>query len=146
VRRPPGPVPFLHVGALKPKAFTYEVVVDRAGRMSAEDEATFVDVGDEWTADHLLLAAVVRCSIVSLQFHARRADLDVVAGGTARGTVARPDGEERFRFVQIEVEVEAEVDPRPGASELADLLALAERDCFVGSSLVAKPVYRWHVA
>ncbi len=133
------------MAAVKPKAFTYEVVVDRAGRMSAEDEDAFVAVGDEWTADHLLLAAVVRCSIASLAFHARRADRDHIASGTARGTVTKPDGEERYRFVEIDVSLEAELDPPLDDEALAELLARAERDCFVGSSLKTKPRYRWRV-
>ena len=39
--------------------------------------------------------------------------------------------------------VELEPEPEPGG--LTGLLALAERDCFVGSSLTAKPTYRWTV-
>lgn len=133
------------MSAFKPKVFAYAVSVDGNGRISAEDEANFVDVGDEWTADHLLLAAVVRCSIVSLSFHARRADFGLTASGTAHGTVTKPPGEERFRFVEVVVAIEAELDPRPEPEALALLLERAERDCFVGASLVAKPAYSWHV-
>ncbi len=131
------------MSTVKSKAFTYEVAVDRAGRLSAEDE--FVDIGDEWTADHLLLAAVVRCSIASLAFHARRSDLDFVASGSARGTVAKPEGEERYRFVEIDARIEVELDPPLEGVALAELLAKAERDCFVGSSLRDKPSYAWRV-
>jgi hypothetical protein len=134
------------VSSAKPKRFAYSVAVDHSGRISAEDEASFVDVGDEWTADHLLLAAVVRCSIVSLQFHARRANMSATASGTARGVVTRPEGEDRFRFVEIDVEIDGELDPPPDPAALGRLLLVAERDCFVGSSLVAKPAYRWRVA
>jgi hypothetical protein len=35
--------------------------------------------------------------------------------------------------------------PQPEPDALAELLALAERDCFVGSSLTAKPSYLWVV-
>lgn len=134
------------MSSAKPKRFAYSVAVDHSGRISAEDEASFVDVGDEWTADHLLLAAVVRCSIVSLQFHARRANMSATASGSARGVVTRPEGEERFRFVEIDVEIDGELDPPPDPAALGRLLLVAERDCFVGSSLVAKPAYRWRVA
>jgi hypothetical protein len=72
--------------------------------------------------------------------------MDVIAPGTTRGTVAKPDGEERFRFVEVDVEIDAEIDPRPEGAEREQLLARAERDCFVGASLLAKPVYRWHLA
>jgi hypothetical protein len=33
---------------------------------------------------------------------------------------------------------------RRAGGEVAELLAKAERDCFVGASLVAKPSYTWH--
>jgi organic hydroperoxide reductase OsmC/OhrA len=134
------------VAAVKAKELTYAVSVDRTGKMAAEAEPATHEVGDEWTPDHLLLVAVVRCAIVSLAFHARRAGIDVVASGSATGRVTRPDGEERFRFVEIAVELEAALDPKPEPDALAQLLERAERDCFVGSSLVSKPVYRWRVA
>ncbi|HET7045378.1 MAG TPA: OsmC family protein [Gaiellaceae bacterium] len=133
------------MAAVRAKSFTYEVVVDSAGRLSAEDEGTFVEVGDEWTPDHLLLASVVRCSLASLAFHARRADLDCTASGTARGTVTKPDDEERYRFVEIDAQLEVELDPALDGEPLAELLARAERDCFVGWSLVSKPTYAWRV-
>ena len=38
-----------------------------------------------------------------------------------------------------------ELAPEPEQDALGELLALAERDCFVGSSLTAKPSYRWVV-
>ena len=65
---------------------------------------------------------------------------------TRAGASTIPEGEERFRFVEIDVEIDGELDPRPEPAALAQLLARAERDCFVGSSLIAKPAYRWHVA
>jgi organic hydroperoxide reductase OsmC/OhrA len=134
------------VTTVKPKVFTYEVSIDRSGRLSAEDEPGLVEIGDEWTPDHLLLAAVVRCSIVSLEFHARRADTAVVASGSATGTVTKPEGEQCFRFVEIDVQIDAELDPRPEPAALEQLLERAERDCFVGASLISKPVYDWRVA
>ena len=129
--------------ALKPKSFTYDVEVDGRGRIATD--GTHVEIGDEWTADHLLLAAVVRCSIASLTFHARRADLDPTASGTAVGTVTMPEGEERYRFVSIDVTLDVQLDPAPDEEALAELLAKAERDCFVGASLQAKPRYAWTV-
>jgi hypothetical protein len=72
--------------------------------------------------------------------------MNATASGTARGIVTRPEGEERFRFVEIEVEIDGELEPSPDPTALEELLARAERDCFVGSSLVSKPAYRWRVA
>ena len=135
------------MASVKPKEFSYLVGVDRAGRMAAEGEPASLEPGEEWTPDHLLLAAVVRCSLVALQFHARRMDVDVAASsGVASGRVTIPEGEQRFRFVEIDVELDVTLDPRPEPTELKSLLERAERDCFVGASLVVKPAYRWNVA
>jgi hypothetical protein len=42
------------------------------------------------------------------------------------------------------VEIDATVDPRP--DDPADLVAKAERDCFVGASLTIQPSYAWRVS
>ena len=39
--------------------------------------------------------------------------------------------------------IEAELDPPP--ESLDELLAKAERDCFIGASLTVKPSYDWVV-
>ena len=67
-------------------------------------------------------------------------------GGTARGVVTIPEGERRFRFVEIAVALDVELDPLPDPDALAQLLERAERDCFVGASLISKPEYHWKVA
>jgi uncharacterized OsmC-like protein len=132
------------VGAPRAKVLEYAASVDRAGRISTGDGASLA-LGDEWSADDLLLAALVRCSVHSLAYHARRAGLDLVASGSARGTVTKPDGSERYRLVEVHVAIEAELDPRPEDAALAELLAKAERDCFVGASLTVSPTYDWRV-
>jgi uncharacterized OsmC-like protein len=132
------------VGQPRAKVLTYGASVDRAGRIST-GESLPTALGDEWSADDLLLAALVRCSVHSLAYHARRAGLDVVASGSATGTITKPEGAERYRLVEVKVSIEGELDPRPDDAALAKLLALAERDCFVGSSLVVDPEYDWRV-
>jgi len=97
-----------------------------------------------WSADHLLLAALVRCSIDSFAFHARRAGHEVAATGSAHGTITKPSEDERYRFVAIGVRLDVQLTPR--ASDPADLIAKAERDCFVGASLTVSPEYEWHVS
>jgi organic hydroperoxide reductase OsmC/OhrA len=132
------------VGAPRAKVLEYAASVDRAGRIATGDGDPLM-LGDEWSADDLLLAALVRCSVHSLAFHARRAGMDVVASGSARGTITKPDGEERYQLVDVSVSIEAEIDPRPDDAAVAELLEKAERDCFVGASLVVKPSYDWRV-
>jgi len=97
-----------------------------------------------WSPDHLLLAALVRCSIDSLTYHARRAGHEVVASGEAQGTVTRSGDDGRYRFVEIAVRIDARLKPR--SEEVDALIIKAERDCFVGASLELKPVYEWRVS
>jgi hypothetical protein len=52
---------------------------------------------------------------------------------------------EGFAFVEIDVDLDLELEPLPRPEELQELLALAERDCFVGASLRPHPTYRWRV-
>jgi organic hydroperoxide reductase OsmC/OhrA len=130
------------VPGAKPKTFEYAVEVDRGGRLTVPGGAQ-LEPGEGWTPDHLLLAALVLCSIQSLRFHARRAGHEVTATGSASGLVER-GGDGRFRFTEIDVALDVHLDPP--TTEPDDLIALAERDCFVGASLTAKPRYAWRVA
>src|SRR4051794_39020020 len=98
-----------------------------------------------WSADHLLLAALVRCSIDGFAYHARRAGHKVTASsGFAQGTITKTGDDDRYRFVEIDVRIDAELEPR--AAEAGALVEKAERDFFVGASLVVKPRYEWHVS
>lgn len=115
---------------------------DRAARVSADGDAE-LELGAEWKPEHLVLAGLVRCTLESLRFHASRVGLDFVASANATAIVTRRDSDERYAFAEIVVDFELELDPQP--DDVAELLAKAERDCFVGASLTAKPAYRWRV-
>jgi organic hydroperoxide reductase OsmC/OhrA len=128
----------------KVKRSEYAIAVDRAGRLTAEGRGV-VDLQEPWTPEHLVLAGLAICSVTSLRYHARRADLDLVAASSASGTVTRREEDGAYAFVEIECRIEAELEPVPPGDELTALLAKAERGCFVGASLTAKPRYRWVV-
>ena len=128
--------------ATRAKRFTYAIEVDRAGRLLVDGAAPLV-LDEAWTPDDLLLAALARCTVESLRFHARRADIDMVAEVSASGVVTKREEDGRYAFVEIDVDISVELDPLPDAHE--ELLAKAERDCFVGASLTVKPAYRWSV-
>jgi uncharacterized OsmC-like protein len=125
------------------KTFEYAVEVDGAGRMTIPGGGQLVPP-EGWSADHLLLAALVRCSIDSLVYHARRAGSDVSALGSAQGTITQSREDNRYRFVEIDVHIEAQLAPR--VTDVDALVAKAERDCFVGASLTVKPRYAWRVS
>ena len=128
---------------MKPKILEYAVAVDRAGRMTIPGGAQ-IEPGEGWSADHLVLAALVRCSIDSLVYHARRAGHEVTAAGDAVGRVTKRDSDGRYAFVAIDVRIDAQLTPR--AAEPDALTAKAERDCFVGASLTIEPEYTWQVS
>jgi organic hydroperoxide reductase OsmC/OhrA len=123
------------------KKSEFAIAVDRDGRLAAERGAS-VHFGHEWTAEHLLLAALARCSLAALSYHARRDGLWVQASAKAHGVVARrEDG--GWGFTEIDCAVDARFDPVP--NDPGDLLARAERGCFVGASLDPRPRYDWRV-
>jgi uncharacterized OsmC-like protein len=132
----------LRVSPRPSRTFHYSVAQDRAARISADGKAE-LELGEDWTPEHLVLAALVRCTLESLRFHAAREGIDFVASAAASGTVTRRDPDERYAFVEISAEFDLELDPAP--EDVADLLAKAERDCFVGASLTPKPAYGWRV-
>ena len=128
---------------VRAKRFEYAIAVERTGRMAAEGEAP-IELDDAWSPDHLLLAALARCTIQSLRFHAERAGVDMVAGAEASGLVTKREEDDRYAFVALDVALDVELDTDDRA-EIDRLLEFAERDCFVGSSTIPKPRYRWRV-
>ncbi|OLE01886.1 MAG: hypothetical protein AUG91_00020 [Actinobacteria bacterium 13_1_20CM_4_69_9] len=125
---------------MKAKEFRYSIALDRAGRATADGKAE-LDLDPAWTPEHLVLAGLARCTLQSLRFHATRREVDFVAAANASATVTKRESDGRYAFVDITVEIDLEIEPRP--ADLDDLLAKAERDCFVGASLTPKPRYVW---
>jgi len=129
--------------AIKARELRFTVVLSPAGEL-LDENAVRLDVPAEWTPEHLLLAALVRCSLASFRHHAERAGLAVGnTSGSARALVTKRESDERYAVVEVDVELAVAVEPEP--EDLAGLLAKAERDCFIGASLAAKPNYRWTV-
>ena len=129
--------------AVKAKELRYAVELAADGALT-EEHGVRLETAAEWSPEHLLLAALVRCSLKSLHYHAKRMGIAVrAATGSSRTLVTKREADERYALVETEVELSVELEPESEA--LAELLALAERDCFIGSSLTAKPSYRWIV-
>jgi organic hydroperoxide reductase OsmC/OhrA len=123
------------------KVLEFAAAVEPNGRVEALGESVLPPAG--WEAEHLVLAGLVRCSLKSLRYHARRAGIELTASGAATGTVTKRDADGRYAFVEIECRLDVELTAAP--DDVPALLAKAERDCFVGNSLTAKPRYVWNV-
>jgi organic hydroperoxide reductase OsmC/OhrA len=131
--------------AVRAKEFRYAIDLLDGGALRTED-GTPLETDPAWSPEHLLLAALVRCTLKSLRHHAARAEIEVPhATGSARALVTKPAADEPYSVVDCDVELEVQLRPEPGPDELAALLARAERDCFIGASLTVKPRYAWNV-
>jgi len=131
--------------AVKAKELRYAVDLG-SGDTLRDENGVALAVPEEWTPEHLLLGALVRCSLKSLRHHATRAQLRVTApSGSARALVTRRESDGRYAVVEAAIELSVGLEPQPGEEQLGELLAKAERDCFVGASLQAHPSYRWTV-
>jgi organic hydroperoxide reductase OsmC/OhrA len=130
--------------AVKPRELRFAVDLGVGGEL-ADENGVRLDEPPEWTPEHLLLSALVRCSLASFDFHAKRAGLTRgETSAAARGMVTQRETDGRYAFVEIELDLTIALDQAP--DDLAKLLANAERDCFVGASLTVKPQYRWTVS
>jgi uncharacterized OsmC-like protein len=128
--------------ASRAKELRFETQLDATGcfRGSGVEQR----VADGFSAEDLVLAGLIACSIASLRHAAGRAGIEVgAATGSARGTVTRREEDGRYAFVEIAVEISAALAPTPDEGTRAELVERAERGCFVGASLTAKPVYSW---
>jgi organic hydroperoxide reductase OsmC/OhrA len=119
-----------------PKRFEYSV---------SEQSGTPAHAEPDWTAEHLVLSALARCSLTSLDYYATRASVAVSGRADADGLVTRRDSDGRFAFVQTHVALDVDMEPPLEGDELARLLQSAERGCFIGASLTATPRYEWRV-
>jgi uncharacterized OsmC-like protein len=129
--------------ANRAKTFSYAVSLDRDWTGTSDRGGGPLPAEDAWTPEHLLLAALARCTLTSLRYHASRDGVAATGGAGARGTVTRRDEDERYGFVELDVELDVTFEPSP--PDVRELLAKAERDCFVAASLTVAPRYRWRV-
>jgi len=127
------------------KRLEFAVSVDRERTARTVGDAPPLPAGQGWSSEHLLLAALAKCTLTSLLYHARRADLRATAEAEAHGVVTRRDDDGRYAFVEIDVAFDVVLDPPLAGDDLRELLTKAERGCFIGNSLTTPPRYRWTV-
>ena len=131
--------------ATTPRVLTFDVRVDPERRSWSGLGGEGIPMDDAWWAEHLVLAGLARCTLASLDYHAHRADLTSAGSATARGVVTKRESDGLYAFVQLEVDLNVELEPAPDEETVLELVSKAERDCFVGSSLTARPRYAWTV-
>jgi organic hydroperoxide reductase OsmC/OhrA len=127
------------------RVFEFDVAVDHDRTARSGLGGSPIQREDAWWAEHLVLAGLVRCTLASMDHAARRAGLEVSGAGRAHGTVTKREEDGRYAFVEVESHLEIQLEPAPDPSVVRELVAKAERGCFVGNSLVARPRYRWTV-
>jgi organic hydroperoxide reductase OsmC/OhrA len=134
------------VATTKARTFEYEVTLaDDWAASSDRGGDPLLDDDEHWAPEHLLLTALCRCTLTSFRYHARRAGLVAQTRGRAHGVVTTREEDGRFAFVAIEVDLDVRFDGSPTPDSLDELVAKAERDCFVGASLRVPPDYRWTI-
>jgi organic hydroperoxide reductase OsmC/OhrA len=129
----------------RPRILDFDVIVDRAGDARSALGGSPLPRQVEWWAEHLVLAGLVRCTLASMDYSARRAGLNSVGSGKAHGTVTKREEDGLYAFVDIETTLEVDLAPVPEPRALRELVARAEQGCFVSNSLAAKPRHRWIV-
>lgn len=125
------------------RTFTYAVELDRDWTATSNEGGSPLADEEAWSPEHLVLAGLARCTLTSLRYHARRTGLESAGSANASGEVTQRDTDGRYAFVRVRVELDVTVSPSP--ENVRELVAKAERDCFVGASLTVKPRYRWTV-
>lgn len=129
----------------RPRVLEFDVTVDQDRVARSALGGSPLPREDEWWAEHIVLAGLVRCTLASMDYSARRAGFDAVGSGQAQGTVAKREEDGLYAFVDIETRLEVALAPAPEREELEELLARAEHGCFVSNSLTSKPRHRWIV-
>jgi organic hydroperoxide reductase OsmC/OhrA len=131
--------------SVRPRVFEFDVTVDRDRVAHSSLGGSPLPRESEWWPEHYVLAGLVRCTLASMDYAARRAGSTCVGSGVAHGVVTRREEDGRYAFVEIEASFEVQLEPAPARETLPELVAKAEAGCFVGNSLTAKPRYRWRI-
>jgi uncharacterized OsmC-like protein len=129
----------------RPRVLHFDVTVDRSGDARSALGGSAIPRDVEWWAEHLVLAGLVRCTLASMEYAARRAGLECEGFGSAHGTVTKRADDGLHAFVAIETTLDVSLVPPPDATAVQELVAKAEHGCFVSNSLTARPRHRWIV-
>jgi organic hydroperoxide reductase OsmC/OhrA len=100
---------------------------------------------DRWSPEHLYLAALESCTMLSFLAHCAHNDLTVLEYSAATtGAIERREADHRYAFGHVEMEVRVRM--APGHAEAAQALTgKAERDCFITASTTAAVGHDWKI-
>jgi organic hydroperoxide reductase OsmC/OhrA len=129
----------------RPRVLQFDVSVDRDRVAASALGGTPILPEAEWWAEHLVLAGLLRCTLTSLDYSARRAGLSATGSGKAHGKVTKREKDGLYAFVEIETSFDIEIEPALGREGTKELIAHTERGCFVSNSLTATPRHHWIV-
>ena len=127
------------------RVFEYRVTMDSDWTAHSQLGGSAIPREAAWSPEHLLLAALTRCTLTSLEYHARRQTVTFTATRRRARNRHAARGGRAVRARRHHDHIRCLVRAAPEPETLGDLLAKAERDCFVGASLTVKPTYVWNV-
>jgi organic hydroperoxide reductase OsmC/OhrA len=140
------------------RAFTYTTDLEWVGKREARMMAgprpplavtppqEFPDGDDvRWSPEHLYLAAIQSCTMLSFIAHCSHNDLQLLAYEShVEGRLARGADDGRYAFQQVDMVVLARM-AGGHAGPARELTAKAERDCFISASTTADVVVDWRI-
>ncbi len=142
-----------------PKSFQYDVGVAWDGRRAstlttggrppiASGPPTDFPMGepDRWSPEHLFLAGLASCTMISFLAHAEHKGVEVLSyASDIGGTVMRRVEDGRYAFVHVHQRPRIVV-AAGHAAQARELIGKAERDCFISASTTAEIQNDWDIA
>lgn len=98
-----------------------------------------------WTPEHLYLAGIASCTMLSFLAHADHRGVTVLDyAASVSGTIMRRPGDGRYAFVDVDLRPTVRVGS--GQADLTrEFLPKAERDCFITASTTAHVIVNWTI-
>ncbi|CAA9554518.1 MAG: hypothetical protein AVDCRST_MAG79-2971 [uncultured Thermoleophilia bacterium] len=143
---------------VRSKTFDYDVQLTwdggRASTLTAGDRPALHGAppddfphGDatRWSPEHLFLAALSSCTMLSFLSHADHNGVEVQSyRADVSGTIRRRDGDGRYAFVEVRLSPVVRV--AAGQADAArGLTDKAQRDCFISASTTAEIHADWSI-
>ncbi|HEY0389016.1 MAG TPA: OsmC family protein [Gaiellales bacterium] len=144
--------------ALESKTFRYQTELEwqggRRSRMTAGDRPSIVVAppvdfpgGEEeqWSPEHLFLASLQSCTMLSFLAHCAHNGVEVVSyRSQASGDLSRREEDRRYAFQRVALVINVVV--AGGHAPLAQTLTdKAHRDCFITASTTAEVEAAWRI-